>query len=316
MGTVSGMDASKLALGIDISHYDGVVPASFLKRFSFAWVKAADGDQLRPGGPYDYSNYVDVSMHDNVQACWDADIPCGLYVYIVPSFTGYTMQSMIDHHFSALKAATKGLVAGKSYHAIALDLEEEKVTQTDVNWMAIVKGLADKIIKDPEYTAVQKVVIYSRIGWLEQRPAVRDEVSNKNVLDKYHMWLAQWIYSPYGGVVQLAKFEDLIGYINNINMRVLTPGYQTWDFVQWAGEGFKTPEVSFRLDLNFFRGDQAACWDWFGFKPRGVVVVPPPEEPPVDDTDLGQRVAVAEGAIAQLQADRVKAVTVTIERGQ
>ena len=287
MGTVSGIDTDKLSLGVDFSHWDGNIPGEVFKCFDYAWVKACDGDQLRPGDPYDYTNYVDIDFRNNVQKCWDADIPCGIYVYIVPNFPGYTMDSIIQLHYKALKAATKGLIAGKSYHAIALDVEELKRGQTDTNWQKIVKGLTDLIYTDPEYAPVRKGVIYSRMGGvLANLPALLDEISNKNVLEKYHMWMAQWVWGAdekHPAIV--TTWEELKNkYIASLNMKVITPGFQTWDFVQWSA-AFKIPPTTFVYDLNFFHGDKAACWNWFGYKARGVVVTPDPEPEPAPEGD-------------------------------
>ncbi len=284
MGTVAGFDAAKLSLGADFSHYDGDVPGSVFKMLDYVWVKAADGDQLRPGDPFDATNYVDVHCHANVQKAWDADIPCGLYIYIVPNFPNYTMDSIIQMHYKALKAATKSLVAGLSYHAIALDVEELGVTQTDTNWQKIVKGLSDLILADPEYkpvTAVHGVVIYSSISVLNRFPALRDEISSQYVLNKYEMWMAQWAYwvdKDHPSVV--TTWDELKSrYIAALNMKVLTPGLQTWDFVQWSA-AFKIPPTTFIFDFNFYRGDKTACWKWWGYTPRGVVLTPPPEPTP------------------------------------
>lgn len=275
MGTVSGIDTSKLSLGADFSHWDGDIPGEVFKRIDYAWVKACDGDQLRPGDPYDYTNYVDIDFRNNVQKCWDADIPCGIYVYIVPTFPGFTMDSIIQLHYKALKAATKGLIAGKSYHAIALDVEETKRGQTDTNWQKIVKGLTDLIYNDPEYAPVRKGVIYSRMGGvLANLPALSDEISNKAVLEKYHMWMAQWAWGP--APISTTWDELKNRYIAALNMKVVTPGFQTWDFVQWSA-AFKIPPTTFVYDFNFFHGDKTACWNWFGYKARGVVVTPDPE---------------------------------------
>jgi GH25 family lysozyme M1 (1,4-beta-N-acetylmuramidase) len=286
-GSVSGLDPTTLALMIDISHWQGDVDvAKMVKEGNLAMVfpKASDGKQVRSGGAYEITNYIDDKLYQNVQRCYDAKVPCGPYHYVQPMLDQYTVQGVIDWNWKVIQAAFAPLKPKVSYHAIVLDFEEKNTTS--VNGRDVMMGLIKLIQAHPQMSQVP-LIIYTSISVLEFYPALRDALSYKDA--GYNLWLAQWVLNK----TTTCTWEQLKTlHLPTINMKVLTPGYAAWKAVQFSSS-FILPGGNGRTDLSLANVSKAKWLEWLKF--TDVTQPPEPPEPP-EDTELAAKVA-------QLQAD-------------
>lgn len=290
---ISGLDASQLALLIDISHWQGDVDIAMMVRdggIAGCFPKMSDGLQVRPGGAFEVTNYIDDKFYKNVQRCYDAGIPCLPYHYVQLAITDYTVQDLINWQWKVMDAALSKLKAKVSYHAICLDVEERNGSNT--NARDVVKGLMDKLATHPEYSQVP-VIVYTSMSVLNQYPALSDYLSYQGA--NRNLWLAQWVYN----VTTTTTWERLRSeYIPKIEMKVLTPGFASWWAVQWSSS-FVLPGCTGRTDLSFYRAPKAAMWSWLGYTPA---VEPEDPEDPETEEPVGDLSKVLE------QLDRMEQV--------
>lgn len=269
---ISGLDATQLALMIDISHWQGDVDIALMVReggIAGCLPKMSDGLQVRPGGASEITNYIDDKFYQNVQRCYDAKIPCMPYHYVQVAIPDYTVQDLINWQWKVMDAALSKLKAKVSYHAICLDVEERNGTST--NTRDVVLGLMAKIRAHPEYGKVP-VIVYSSMSVYNLYPALRDQLSYQGA--DQNLWMAQWVYNT-STVTTWANLKSV--YIPKIEMKVLTPGFANWWAVQWSAS-FTLPGCAGRCDLSFYRGTKGALWSWLGF----AAVEPEPEPEPAD----------------------------------
>lgn len=252
---VGGMDQNTLAMGADFSHWSGDVPLSFFAMLDFISTKAVDGHQMYAGGSADKTNYQDMTFHPNVQKAYDAGKPMIPYIYLqwmsdqAPSYCA-------QWHYSLFKWATRSLVPGASFHAVAIDVEERGETST--NAKDKVEGLYNLLSSDPALRGMP-IIIYTSMNVLSWYPALSDWLSYPGA--NRNLWLAQWLY--YGGTA--TTWEEIrTKYIPQMNMKVMTPGSADWRFLQFAGDWAKIGGQS-AMDLNFFKGSVEALWHWLGF---------------------------------------------------
>jgi GH25 family lysozyme M1 (1,4-beta-N-acetylmuramidase) len=293
MKTLIGtLDPSTLARQIDISHWDGDVDIARMVRegdIAMVFIKASDGKQVQSGDSTYPPNYVDDWLYRNIQKCYDAGIPAGVYHYVQPlPQVDYTVQDAVNWQMRVLHTALDRFTPKVSYHAIVLDVEQKD--GTDPNASDVVLKMMDAIKADPKMSQVP-LIIYTSISVLNFYKKLSDQVSytgaNKN------LWMAQWVFNT----VTTTSWADVITrIIPSIAMKVLTPGFANWKFLQWTSS-LILPGCAVRLDLNFYNGTKEALYTFLGYK---VVTPPPPTEPP---TDPGQYVTVA-----TYQADQIKIV--------
>jgi len=295
---ISGLDATKLALMVDISHWQGDVNIAQMVReghVSAVAPKMSDGAQLRDGGAYELSNYVDKRFYENVQKCYDAHVPCLPYHYVQPMFPDYTAQGVLDWNWKVMKSAVKPLVAGKSYHALILDVEEKNTTSPNAS--TVVMGLLDKMSKDPEMSKVPAIV-YTSMSILNYYPTLRDQLSFKGA--GYNLWLAQWVYNT----TTTCTWEQFWSvYVPKIDMKVTTPGFANWWGVQWSSS-FILPGGSGRCDVSSLSRTPEQFYTWLKY----TVTQPEPDpdpEPDPEPTDLAALTARVK-ALEDWQA-RIKA---------
>jgi GH25 family lysozyme M1 (1,4-beta-N-acetylmuramidase) len=296
---VSGLDATKLARIIDISHWQGDVDIALMVRLgdvAMCLPKCSDGKQVRAGSSSDKTNWIDDRFYENVQKCYDAGIPCGPYHYVQVALPDFTAQDLINWNFEILKLALGKLKAGVSYHLIMLDVEEKNATNS--NAATVVMGLIRKIEEDPELSKVP-ILIYSSISVLNYYPALRDQLSypgaNRNLL------MAQWVFS---GSIATTWANLISQYLPKIEMKVLTPGYANWWGVQYSA-AFMLEGCAGRLDQSLYRSTKAGLWSWLGYKaPKPPDEPPPPPPPPPPPDDLAAQVAANAADIAKLKAFR------------
>jgi GH25 family lysozyme M1 (1,4-beta-N-acetylmuramidase) len=270
---ISGLDATKLALMVDISHWQGDVDIQRMVtegHISALSPKMSDGKQVRDGGAYELTNYIDDKFYANVQKCYDAKVPCLPYHYVQPMFTDYTAQGVLDWNWKVMQAAVKPLVAGKSYHALVLDVEEKNTTSP--NAATVVMGLLDRMSKDPDMSKVPAIV-YSSMGVLNYYPTLRDQLSYQGA--NRNLWMAQWVYNTTTTCTWDAFWSN---YVPKIEMKILTPGFANWKAVQWSSS-FVLPGGSGRTDVSSFCMTQSQLNDWLKFTP-GTTPEPEPEPEP------------------------------------
>jgi GH25 family lysozyme M1 (1,4-beta-N-acetylmuramidase) len=264
---IGTLDPTTLARGIDISHWQGDVDIAKHKAegdISFVFPKASDGKQLQSGDPTYAPNYIDDWLYRNVQKCYLAKVACIPYHYVQPFFADYNVTGTIVWNMKCLHAALDPLTPKISYHAIMLDVEE--ITGTEPNRSDVVLGMMSEIALDPKMSQVP-LIIYSSNNILNNYyPKLMNQLSyqgaNKN------LFLAQWVYTT----VTATSWANIISSIMpTISMKVLTPGYATWKFLQWTA-AFSWNSV--RIDLDFYNGTKAALFSWLGFNPGTDTVAP------------------------------------------
>lgn len=261
------------SLGVDISHHNGVVNIKTMSANGVAFViaKCGDGRQIVEGNPYDVANYVDPRFSDNVQQAYDAGIPCGAYFYYRPDVPqGKT--AVDDFQYRVLKYALKNKVAGKSFHFLAIDIEEK--TNTNTNTRDMLQTFAGWIWQDAQFANIP-LLFYTSISYLNEYPAVRDWLSPQ--ANPKEMWMAQWVDPAYPKI--RTTWQELRQkYLPLDTAKPLTPGFANWRFWQWSScymgmEGAGSGEI----DLNFYNGTTEQLYSWLKFTPR---VQPQPQPQP------------------------------------
>lgn len=294
---ISGLDASKLALMVDISHWQGDVDIARMVReggIAACLPKMSDGLQVREGGPYELTNYIDDKFYQNLQRCYDAGIPCLPYHYVQVAIPDYTVQDLINWQWKVMDAALSKLKAKVSYHAIVLDVEERN--GSDTNTRDVVLGLMAKLREHPEYGKVP-VIVYTSMSVLNLYPALRDQLSYQGA--NQNLWLAQWVYNT----ITTTTWERLKSeYIPKIEMKVLTPGFANWWAVQWSSS-FILPGCAGRCDLSFYRSTKEGLWDWLGYGAAQPEEPEDPEEPeePEDPEDPEPADPEIEATLARIE---------------
>lgn len=272
---ISGLDPAKLALGVDISHWQGTVDFKTLRtdgKVSIVFPKASDGEQVRAGGAYEWTNYVDDYLYKNVQGCYDQRIICAPYHYVQPHFAGYTVKGIADANWTPIKTAMDPLTPGKSYHAFVLDVEE--IGGSEPNRSTVVLDLIGRIRNDSKLGKVPLLLYSSNSILTSYYPGLMNQVSYQGSKVVDGLWMAQWSYNTVT-TTTWANFWSV--YLPKVEMKVITPGYASWSFVQWSSS-FVLPGCAGRMDVNAFKGSEAQLDAWLKFE-RGVVPPPPlPEQ--------------------------------------
>lgn len=301
MGSIGGLDTGNLALIADYSHWNGNIDLA-LTKVDFAWFKACDGKQIRSGDAYDLSNYVDDTLHTNIQKAYDLKIPCGVYIYVQHNFPNWTTQSIAEWHYKVFKRATASLVPGKSFHAIALDVEERGASAP--NMAAIVLTLHHLIADDPAFAGIP-IFIYTSMSVLNIYTNLREQISykgsNYNGMP-YYLWLAQWAWNATPRIT--TNWDELRSkYLANLTMRVSTPGYAVWTMCQIAAN-FVLPGCTVNItDISVFAGARDKLYALLNYS----TTTPPPTEPPGDDTN-------SDTTITKTDFDALVARVVELER--
>lgn len=273
---ISGLDATQLALMVDISHWQGDVDVARMVRdgrVAMLIPKCSDGKQVQAGDPYDKGSYVDDWFYRNVQKAYDAKIPCMPYHYVQLAIPDYTTEGLADWNYQVLKYALGKIAAKKSYHAICLDVEETNAS--DLSGSDVVLKLMDKIRSDPDLAQVP-LVIYSSMSILNRYTRLREQLSYPGA--NQNLWMAQWVYNT----PTTTTWDDFWKvYVPKVDMRVLTPGFANWWGVQWSSS-FILPGGSGRTDVSFYRAPKASLYSWLGYAGAAE-----PEEPEEEEPETG-----------------------------
>lgn len=273
---IGGLDATRLALMVDISHWQGEVDIQRMVtegHISAVSPKMSDGKQVRDGGAFELSNYIDDRFYSNVQKCYDAKVPCLPYHYVQVALPDYTKEGLLAWNWKVMQAAVKPLVAGKSYHALVLDVEERN--STGPNAAHIVLGLLDLMSKDPEMSKVPAIV-YTSMSILNLYTNLREQLSYQGA--GKNLWLAQWVWNT---TTTCTWDQFWSTYVPKIEMKVITPGFASWWGVQWSSS-FVLPGGTGRTDVSSISKTPAALNTWLKF----TATDPDPDPDPEPDTDL------------------------------
>lgn len=275
---IGGLDPANMAKAADVSHWNGDIDVSKMG-IDFLWIKACDGKPITGTGS-DLNDYVDDKLYRNVQQAYDNKKPCGIYCYVQWNILpGTSNHGVALHHFKILKKAIIGsLIPGKSFHAIALDVEERGASAP--NMAEIVLTLWKMIADDPTLSALP-IYIYTSISVLDQYVNLREQISwqGANYNGKpFRLWMAQWAWNSTPRIT--TTWELIIpNFISKLSMKVITPGYAPWNWLQVAAN-FILPGCTVNItDLNLFRGTRAALYLEINYTGQ---VEPPP--PPDDET--------------------------------
>jgi GH25 family lysozyme M1 (1,4-beta-N-acetylmuramidase) len=256
---ISGLDPTKLALMIDISHWQGDVDIARMVSegsVTAGIVKASDGKQVQDGDPYNKLNYVDDWLYRNVQKCYDAKVPCIPYHYVQPLLEGYTAQGVADWNMETLHAALDPLVPKASYHAICLDVEEKK--NTDTNGSDVVLKMMDAIEHDPKFSQVP-LILYSSMSVLNYFTKLREQVSFQGA--NRNLWMAQWVWNTTTNCTWEYFWNTVVP---KVSMKVLTPGWAGWWGIQWSASMI-LPGGTGRTDVSFASRTPEALRQWLGY---------------------------------------------------
>lgn len=289
---VSGLDPRAVALFADYSHWNGNIDLTKTAGYvDGIMTKASDGKRMYDGDPYDRENYKDKTLDANIQKAYDLGIPCIPYHYMhFVLEPGWTEQSIIDWQYDNIMHALKNKVPGKSYHAFALDIEVSNDSHTNA------KSKVEKLTNRLTDTLGVPIIHYTRMGILNALPALRDWLSYQGA-DR-NLWLAQYIFSGRVPVTWEKLYSD---YISRVNMRVITPGFASWKWAQFAA-CFEVPGCTVNYtDLNFYNGTKEQAYAWLGYKQTTPPVEPPPvvDEPPAHKTPE-ERLAAIEQELTRL----------------
>jgi GH25 family lysozyme M1 (1,4-beta-N-acetylmuramidase) len=289
---IGSLDPTKLARAVDVSHWQGEIDVRRIKDdgdVALLLPKASDGKQVQAGDPTYEKNYVDDYLYRNVQKAYDTKIACAPYHYAQPYLSAdYTVQGTIDWNMETLHAAFDPLVPGKSYQAISLDVEEK--TASPLNGSDVILGIIKELGLDPKFNQVP-LIIYTSMSVLNYYTKLREQISYQGA--NRNLWMAQWVYNT----TTTTTWADMISRIMpQINMKVLTPGYANWKFLQWSSS-FILPGCAGRMDQNVYNGTKAQLYAWLKFEPGTT----PPDEPP--SGELEERVERLESITASLDAE-------------
>lgn len=283
---ISGADQTKLAVGVDTSHWTGTLTPELVKGADVLFPKATDGQQVRAGDFYNKRNYIDSQLYATVQTAYNVGRPVIPFHYFQWNYDQWNLDHIVKFQFDIIKEAFAPLVKGKSYHGIALDLEEPGDTSN--NMKTKVEMLYNMLAEDPQFSGLP-ILFYSSMYFLNMWPGLRDWLSypNANKL----LWLAQWVWTQRWTGNWNQFYEQVLP---NVNMTVRTPGYANWTVVQWSAA---VTVDGFNLDLNTWNRTPADLYKMLDFTP----VSPTPEEPPQDpgdppvDPDFVKRLETLEG---------------------
>lgn len=298
-GSVSGRDPTGLALGTDVSHWNGTldIPTMAAGGISIVFPKLGDGKQMIAGGAYDLGNYVDDTLHANIQGCYDAKVACVPYFYFQPTLV-QASEPANDWQYKVLKKALNNLRAGVSFHAIAIDIEEGG--ESAPNLARKIQNFYNWIRLDPQFNTVP-TLFYSSNGYLMSYPDLMTWLSYQGA--NRDLWLAQWVYS---NSIKTTWDEIKSRYIPAINMKVVTPGFASWRFVQWSAAFYGMAGAgSGRIDLNFYNASVDSMRSWLGMPPA---TEPQPDPDPgtgetPDTSALEARVATLETQVSDISAN-------------
>lgn len=302
LGSISGADPAKLPLIADYSHWNNVIDLTLVKGFIKAvFLKACDGQQMYAGSSTDLGNYVDKTFHINVDKVYKLDVPCVPYIYVhwkTMADAGYKNLDIAKHHYKVLKQAIGTLIPGKSFHGVALDVEERNGTSPNV--ADIVITLFKLIADDPAFSGMP-IFIYTSMSILNLYPNLRKQISwagaNYNGRP-YYLWLAQWAWAAKPQIT--TTWQELhTKYVDPLVMRIITPGSAVCTILQFAAN-FKLPGCADNItDLSFFIGTPEGLIKLFRYTSHEVVVPPP-------DTNLQE-------VIARLKAVETTALATSLE---
>lgn len=244
-GLISGRDQTKLALGIDTSHWTGTLTRELIRQFDFVCPKLCDGNQVRKGNWADLSTFKDDQADTTIQLAYEEGKGVIPFHYFQSIYDQWNKDQVYKFQFDIILAAIGSKIPGKSYHGFAIDIEEKG--DTDTNMADKVRGLWTLMKGHPKFEGIP-IWFYSSMYFLNMWPALSDWLSYKNDYTK-PLWMAQWVFTnAFAGDVPTFRQKVL----PNINMSVRLPGNAPkFTAVQWTA----TPIFyGFNCDVNSYNG--------------------------------------------------------------
>ncbi len=255
-GLISGLDQTQLAICIDSSHWSGPLSADLVTGAALVQPKSTDGNQIVSGSWYDLGTFIDDQFHKTVDLCYRIGRPVIPFHYLQHQYEGWNRDQIVGHQFNVIQNAFKVLIPLRSYHGLALDIEEKGNTDTNLAW--IVSELYNQLKNSVKFRDVP-ILIYSSVSYLHGYPALENWVGLKGA--ERYLWLAQW---PWTRAWSGTWAEYRAQVLPNINMKVLTPGYQNFTEVQYVAS---CRPCGIGVDISAWNRKQADLWSWLKFAP-------------------------------------------------
>ena len=288
----------KMALGVDISHYQPVVDYSKLaKDFDFAIVRCGGGD-----------GESDSKFAEHVQGCYDADIPAMAYYWFDPiPYFRWGLNNLPEPKDDPCLTHLKHLLQYKAIHVIFIDIEQwwadwgkyydflaKKIAGSDVPlvspaWMQKTIDLFLNHIQDDPVLKNYPLIVYTAKHFTDRYQSV--DVANQ--LSKYCIWVANYPAESYPPcTTHLKDRVELVNYLPKDTTNPVLFGTAQWSFWQFSGDRLTLPYITDTLkrpsgmDFNLYNGTKEKLYDWLG-----ITVAPPVEpepEPEPDPEEPGQ----------------------------
>jgi GH25 family lysozyme M1 (1,4-beta-N-acetylmuramidase) len=285
---------SKLAFGIDISHYQKITAAGWglmkdMAKLDFVFAKCSEG-----------IDWIDPSFAGHVQGAYDVDIPMFGYHYFK---TGYYVEygmnvdkwpkAADDKQLNNLKKAVKN----KKLYGVMLDIED---TSESATWTAFASGVFAGRVRD----------------WLNQEYG-----QDFLLIDYLGEWMWKLAPDQFSWLVKhplsIAKYPYVKGYVtttwDDLKEKYFPPGDTTiptlccskWDWWQFSGDKFIVPGITNQsggataVDLQFYNGAASWLYKRIKFVPKSEPN-PPPLPPVEGELTLDERVTRLERVLAAM----------------
>lgn len=249
LGLVSGLDAQKLALYVDTSHWNGKLDLAKMP-IPAIMAKCSDGKQVQAGSVVDLNTYVDDMFSDTVQQAYDTGKGVIAYPYWQPDVIP-TSKKDNDRQYQAMLYALRNKKPGVSFHEIRIDVEEKSIA-----YHSVVRDRLQTFyawVKE-DFGELIPVSIYTSTGYLESVPAVRDWI----MVQKIDVHYAQWVRAASKlNPRVLTTWEKLKAEIIP-TLRFNVINYAGWTDVQWSNLYYGLAGINGEVDLNFHNGDEDA----------------------------------------------------------
>lgn len=302
------------AFGIDISRYQRIDWDVVAPNVDFVWAKCSEG-----------TAWKDPAFADNVQACYDRDVPIGAYHYFITSYyTQFPFNDKSRWPAPEDDAQLQNLISAlkhKKFYFLAIDIEETGNKNQSPSWIS--EGAKIFAGRVQDWLALNHpgvpLFIYTRNTYIAQyAPSINDWIGQHN------SWIAQWTWNKGSTTVTWEQARA------TMPVDTLKPKYfsnrSTWEMWQYSGDRFIPPGIyndqgkARTVDLDVFNGTKEDLYRWIKFTPRNQPEPEPQPDPdPVGGAEyvkrteydvLLQRIAVMESEIDELRSQAITDITV------
>jgi hypothetical protein len=260
---------------------------------------------IRMGGTKGRDIFLDESFPAKVQAAWDAGaIPMAYWVvdssyYPLHEWTVGSFQNMTPDKNPVHVAITDALRAGNSWKKVGALFYDCELSGAGDVWDALyVEKLRDcqvDLSKTGKFPPGIKLGIYSRLSWIEGRPALKTLAENQAGMI---IWTANYMTAYPGKAMPIADYKTKglplttqkpIWFGDNKNKPKTYP--RIWQYHgTFPGAQYSTcPEITDAdgdpsgLDLNVFEGTRAELFAMVGW--ADPLLSPKPYPEPLPDPD-------------------------------